>query len=275
MGGLPKSHTKAHQLFQEAAEEGYVPALYELGEYYATSHDGLEPNYTKAREYYEMAAQKGNLLAKNALSSLRLKERASPADVPAIQSPVDDSTIPERHQIELPSINSVTFNYTNAADVPAIQSTIDASTIAEGHQMELHPINSLVFHYTNYPKPIPDSRSQRPLTDLRSPNPIAGSSISLTENQLTVYKEIYQFHVVKADGKKGVILYPGMLTESTGLCLVTIRKILGILQKTGLISLIEEISSGRRGPTTRIYLIKPAVNPKDIPTQQLKKIKFV
>jgi hypothetical protein len=64
-----KNYAKARQSYQNAVEEGCVPAMYNLALLYANGRGGFQ-DYTKAAELYQMAADRGNSKAMNNLGLL-------------------------------------------------------------------------------------------------------------------------------------------------------------------------------------------------------------
>lgn len=57
--GVPQDYAKAHQLFEETAKLGYVPAMYNLGTLYAIGKGGPK-DYDKAKELFEKVINKGD-----------------------------------------------------------------------------------------------------------------------------------------------------------------------------------------------------------------------
>jgi TPR repeat protein len=57
--GVKQSYEMARMLYEQAAQKGFVNAMYELGVMYDKG-DGVEQSYRKAFEYYEQAAQLGD-----------------------------------------------------------------------------------------------------------------------------------------------------------------------------------------------------------------------
>ena len=56
--GVKQSYEMARILYEQAAQQGYVFAMYSLGVMYEEGR-GVEQSYERAKEYYERAAQLG------------------------------------------------------------------------------------------------------------------------------------------------------------------------------------------------------------------------
>jgi TPR repeat protein len=56
--GVKQSYEMAKRLFEQAAQQGYASAMYDLGVLYNNGR-GVEQSYDKAKEYYEQAAHLG------------------------------------------------------------------------------------------------------------------------------------------------------------------------------------------------------------------------
>ena len=67
--GVKQSHVMARMLYELAAQQGYVSAIYNLGVMYDNSQ-GVEQSYERAFEYYEQAARLGSDKAQNNLGIL-------------------------------------------------------------------------------------------------------------------------------------------------------------------------------------------------------------
>ena len=60
--GVKQSYEMARRLWEQAAQQGDVSAMYNLGVMYEHGH-GVEKSYEKAKEYYEQAAELGFVCA--------------------------------------------------------------------------------------------------------------------------------------------------------------------------------------------------------------------
>jgi len=69
MNGLPQDHTKASELWHQAAELGYAKAFLNLG-YFHEMRKGVKNNKEKATYYYELAAMMGDVYARYNLGVL-------------------------------------------------------------------------------------------------------------------------------------------------------------------------------------------------------------
>ena len=68
--GLRKDEVKAFELFNRAADLGFVEAIGQLGAWAMDGLPGMIPDRAKAKEYFEDAAAKGDILSRNNLAVL-------------------------------------------------------------------------------------------------------------------------------------------------------------------------------------------------------------
>lgn len=79
--GVDQDATLALQWMQRSADQGYPPALHNLGYLYETGMPGLAIDFAKAREFYIMAAALDYGASMGALGSLLYYAQGGPADL--------------------------------------------------------------------------------------------------------------------------------------------------------------------------------------------------
>lgn len=83
--GLLHAQEENYQLaiewLNEAAEQGYMPALYRLGKMYETGK-GVAANELKAHQYFERASKLGHLFAQRAIAGKMIKGRYGITKIP-------------------------------------------------------------------------------------------------------------------------------------------------------------------------------------------------